>query len=57
MVAPGFGFSLGDFITGGQALIQVINAFKEVGGASSKYTAEVSFLKVSSQRLIIWKDS
>jgi uncharacterized protein YoxC len=44
MVAPGFGFSVGDFIAGGQILIQVINAFKEAGGASSKYASEVSFL-------------
>jgi hypothetical protein len=44
MAAPGFGFSIGDFIAGGQILIQVIKAFKEAGGASSKYAAEVSFL-------------
>jgi hypothetical protein len=44
MVAPGFGFSVGDFITGGQVLIQVIKAFKETGGASAKYAVEVSFL-------------
>ncbi|KAH9213226.1 hypothetical protein DL95DRAFT_447242 [Leptodontidium sp. 2 PMI_412] len=44
MVTPAFGFSVGDFIAGGQLLIEVINAFKEAGGASSKYASEVSFL-------------
>jgi hypothetical protein len=44
MVVPAFGFSVGDFIAGGQILVQVIGAFKEAGGASSKYATEVSFL-------------
>jgi hypothetical protein len=44
MAAPGFGFSIGDFIAGGQIITQVIKAFKEAGGASSKYASEVSFL-------------
>ncbi|KAL4932169.1 uncharacterized protein BDV17DRAFT_288245 [Aspergillus undulatus] len=44
MVSPAFGFSVGDFITGTKLLIDLFNAFKEAGGASSKYTAEVSFL-------------
>jgi hypothetical protein len=44
MVAPPFGFSVGDFIAGGQLLVKVISAFKEAGGASSKYASEVSFL-------------
>lgn len=46
MVVPGFGFSVGDFIAGGQVLIEVISAFKEAGGASSKYASEVSFLNI-----------
>jgi hypothetical protein len=44
MVAPTFGFSVGDFIAGGQLLVKVISAFKEAGGASSKYASEVPFL-------------
>jgi hypothetical protein len=44
MSVPGFRFSVGDFIAGGQVLIEVISAFKEAGGASSKYASEVSFL-------------
>jgi hypothetical protein len=44
MVAPGFGFSVGDFIAGGKVLIEVITAFKEAGGASSKYASELAFL-------------
>lgn len=44
MTAPVFGFSVGDFIAGGQILVQVIGAFKDAGGASSKYAAEMSFL-------------
>lgn len=44
MVIPAFGFSVGDFIAGTQILVKVISAFKEAGGASSKYAAEVSFL-------------
>ncbi|KUJ08713.1 uncharacterized protein LY89DRAFT_741560 [Mollisia scopiformis] len=44
MGGPAFGFSVGDFIAGAQILTQVIKAFKEAGGASSKYLREVSFL-------------
>jgi hypothetical protein len=44
MVAPGYGFSLGEFIAGGQFLVEIIGAFKEAGGASTKYALEVSFL-------------
>ncbi|KAL2831483.1 hypothetical protein BDW59DRAFT_157909 [Aspergillus cavernicola] len=33
MVAPGFGFSVGDFIAGSKLLISVFSAFKESGGA------------------------
>lgn len=44
MVAPAFGFSVGDFIAGTNVLINVFGAFREVGGASSKYTSEVLFL-------------
>jgi uncharacterized protein YoxC len=44
MVAPVFGFSVGDFIAGGQILIEAVKAFKEAGGASSKYASELSFL-------------
>ncbi|PMD66546.1 uncharacterized protein K444DRAFT_120472 [Hyaloscypha bicolor E] len=44
MVAPVFGFSVGDFIAGGQILIETVKAFKEAGGASSKYASELSFL-------------
>ncbi|KAH8595421.1 hypothetical protein B0O99DRAFT_686840 [Bisporella sp. PMI_857] len=44
MVAPVFGFSVGDFIAGTQLLVEVFSAFKEAGGASSKYISEVSFL-------------
>jgi hypothetical protein len=45
MAAPGFGFSVGDFIAGAQILVRVIDAFKEAGGASSKYAKQVSFLQ------------
>jgi conjugal transfer/entry exclusion protein len=44
MVAPAFGFSVGDFIAGTKILISVISAFKDTGGASGKYASEVSFL-------------
>lgn len=45
MAAPAFGFSVGDFIAGARILVQVIDAFREVGGASSKYATQVSFLQ------------
>jgi hypothetical protein len=45
MALPGFGFSVGDFIAGAQVLARVIDAFKEAGGASSKYVSQVSFLQ------------
>lgn len=45
MAAPGFGFSVGDFIAGAQILVRVIDAFKGAGGASSKYAKQVSFLQ------------
>jgi hypothetical protein len=44
MVAPTFGFSVGDFVAGTKLIVSVCGAFKEAGGASSKYSAEVSFL-------------
>ena len=37
MVAPAFGFSVGDFITGIEAAIDVIKACRETGGAVSQY--------------------
>lgn len=44
MVAPAFGFSVGDFIAGTKLLITLLSAFKERGGASTKYASESSFL-------------
>ncbi|KAF2273062.1 uncharacterized protein EI97DRAFT_482656 [Westerdykella ornata] len=44
MVAPAFGFSVGDFIAGTKLLVNVFSAFKETGGASAKYASEVAFL-------------
>ncbi|KAF1831394.1 hypothetical protein BDW02DRAFT_56881 [Decorospora gaudefroyi] len=44
MVAVPFGFSIGDFITGTKILINVLSAFKESSGASSKYASETAFL-------------
>lgn len=43
MMVLDFGFSVSDFIACGK-LVEVISAFKEVGGASSKYALEASFL-------------
>ncbi|KAL4912119.1 hypothetical protein BDW62DRAFT_206789 [Aspergillus aurantiobrunneus] len=44
MASPAFGFSVGDFIAGTRLLVQIIDAFKNADGASSKYAAQVSFL-------------
>jgi hypothetical protein len=44
MVAPTFGFSVGDFIAGTKLLASILGAFKSAGGASSKYSSEVAFL-------------
>ena len=44
MVAPTFGFSVGDFIAGTKLLANILGAFKSAGGASSKYSSEVAFL-------------
>ncbi|KAF2731935.1 hypothetical protein EJ04DRAFT_358462 [Polyplosphaeria fusca] len=48
MVAPAFGFSVGDFIAGTKIAIDILGAFKEAGGASSKYASEVMFLECLS---------
>ena len=37
MVVPAFGFSVGDFITGIEAAIEVIKAYRETRGAISQY--------------------
>ncbi len=44
MVAVPFGFSIGDFIAGTRLLIDVLGAFKETSGASSKYASQTVFL-------------
>lgn len=44
MVAPAFGFSVGDFIAATKLLIEVINSFKESGGAADKFASETAFL-------------
>ena len=45
MVTSAFGFSVGDFIAGTKLVVDVLGAFKEAGGASSKYAAEALFLE------------
>lgn len=44
-MVPAFGFSVGDFVAGTKVIINVFRAFKETGGASTKYTREVAFLE------------
>jgi hypothetical protein len=44
MVAPAFGFSVGDFIAGTKLLIALFGGFQEAGGASTKYASESAFL-------------
>ncbi|KAL1610193.1 hypothetical protein SLS60_001858 [Paraconiothyrium brasiliense] len=44
MVAPAFGFSVGDFIAGTKLLNILLDSFKESGGASSKFASEAVFL-------------
>ena len=48
MAAPAFGFSVGDFIAGTKIAVGILSAFKEAGGASSKYASEVMFLECLS---------
>jgi hypothetical protein len=43
-MSPAFGFSVGDIIAGVKLLTEIINAFKETGGAKSKYGAELFFV-------------
>jgi hypothetical protein len=45
MIAPAFGFSVGDCIALGRLVIDIREAFKEAGGASSKYGSEMLFLR------------
>jgi hypothetical protein len=52
MVAPAFGFSVGDFINVIQVLVEVFNGFKEVGGSSTKYASEAAFLGGLSSTLV-----
>jgi hypothetical protein len=52
MVAPAFGFSVGDFVAGIEILIKVGYAFKETGGAASKYVEEVAFLNALTSTIL-----
>lgn len=44
MVAPAFGFSVGDFVAVTKLLITLFDSFNESGGASTKYASEKAFL-------------
>lgn len=53
MVAPAFGFSIGDFITGIKLLIDVCSAVKEADGVTCKYATEVAFLNSLTSTLTL----
>jgi uncharacterized protein YeaO (DUF488 family) len=51
MVAPAFGYSIGDCIALGRLVIDIREAFKEAGGASTKYASETLFLRAFQNTL------
>lgn len=51
MPAPGFGYSVGDFIATIELIVKVVAAFKDSGGASAEYQQVVQELETLLQLL------